>query len=99
MTLHKAAVSQRPEQMAWITTWVLSLHPRLLHQGTDMAFNRINTDEEFAYDLWVALTKCSKETPSSLLINDLIGCFVKCSHRLLQIETHGFNEITRSAVD
>ena len=27
MTLHKAAASQRPEQMAWITTWVLSLHP------------------------------------------------------------------------
>lgn len=26
-TLDKAAASQRPEQMAWITTWVLSLHP------------------------------------------------------------------------
>ena len=64
-----------------------------------MAFNRINTDEEFAYDLWVALTNFSRERPSSLLINNLSGCFVKHSHRLFQIETHGFNEITRSAID
>lgn len=64
-----------------------------------MASNRINTDEEFAYDLWVVLTNFSRERPSCLLINNLIDCFVKYSHRLLQIETHDFNEITRSAVD